>query len=97
MVKLARVRCINKTDRMNPHERIESVGGEYSNGSQWKQSVVQTIRDIESGEWEFYVEEDGLMAGVVVAEHNGHNTSRQRRTAFSQTIFFHWLSVRDPH
>ncbi|WP_036046874.1 DUF3892 domain-containing protein [Bradyrhizobium yuanmingense] len=72
MAKLARVRCINKTDRMNPHERIESVGGEYSNGSQWKQSVVQTIRDIESGEWEFYVEEDGLMAGVVVAEHNGH-------------------------
>ncbi|UWU95912.1 hypothetical protein N2604_06880 [Bradyrhizobium sp. CB1015] len=23
------------------------MGGVYSNGSQWKQSVVQTIRDIE--------------------------------------------------
>ena len=73
MARLARVRCIRKTDRTNPHERISSIGGVYSNGSHWKQSVVQTIRDIESGEWEFYVEEDGLMAGVVVAEHNGRN------------------------
>ncbi|UVO30302.1 DUF3892 domain-containing protein [Bradyrhizobium arachidis] len=71
MARLARIRCINKTDRMNPHERVRSVGGVYSNGTQWKQSVGQTIRDIESGEWELYVEEGGLTAGVVVAKHNG--------------------------
>ncbi|MCP3402831.1 MULTISPECIES: DUF3892 domain-containing protein [unclassified Bradyrhizobium] len=72
MTKRARILCINKTDRMNPHERIENVGGEYSNGSRWKQSVNQTIKDIESGEWEFYVEEGGLTNGLIVAEHNGH-------------------------
>lgn len=72
MAKLARILCINTTDGMNPHERIENVGGVYSNGSRWKQSVSQTIKDIESGEWEFYIEEDGLTVGLVVAEHNGH-------------------------
>ncbi|WP_404549666.1 DUF3892 domain-containing protein [Bradyrhizobium diazoefficiens] len=35
-------------------------------------SVVQTIRDIESGAWEFYVQEDGLTAGLIVAKHEGH-------------------------
>ncbi|WP_027556189.1 DUF3892 domain-containing protein [Bradyrhizobium sp. Cp5.3] len=72
MAKLARIRCINKTDKMDPHERIENVGGVYSSGSRWKQSVSQTIKDIESGEWEFYVEEDGITVGLIVAKHNGH-------------------------
>nr|WP_249163569.1 DUF3892 domain-containing protein [Bradyrhizobium diazoefficiens] len=72
VARLARVRCIRKTDRTNPHERISSIGGVYSNGSHWKQSVVQTIRDIESGAWEFYVQEGGLTAGLIVAKHEGH-------------------------
>ncbi|KYH01492.1 DUF3892 domain-containing protein [Bradyrhizobium sp. DOA1] len=72
MAKLARIHCINKTNRMNPHERIENVGGVDSDGSQWKQSIGQTIKDIESGEWEFYVEEDGIIAGLIVATHDGH-------------------------
>nr|WP_210268596.1 DUF3892 domain-containing protein [Bradyrhizobium sp. NBAIM32] len=72
VARLARVRCVSKTDSTNPHERISSIGGVYSNGSHWKQSVVQTIRDIESGAWEFYVQEDGLTAGLIVAKHEGH-------------------------
>ncbi|WP_445222173.1 DUF3892 domain-containing protein [Bradyrhizobium sp. Pa8] len=71
MAKLARIHCINKTDKMNPHERIESVGGVYPNGSRWRQSVSQTIKDIESGEWEFYIEEDGIVVGLIVATHDG--------------------------
>ncbi|WP_257187523.1 MULTISPECIES: DUF3892 domain-containing protein [Bradyrhizobium] len=95
MARLARVRCVSKTNRTNPHERISSIGGVYSNGSHWKQSVVQTIRDIESGAWEFYVQDDGLTAGLIVAKHEGHKYIKTRQTAFSQTIFFHSLSVRD--
>jgi len=53
MAKRARIRCINKTDRLNPHERIRNVGGANPDGARWKQSQQQTIEEIESGEWEF--------------------------------------------
>ena len=72
MASRARIRCINKSDRMNPYERIKSVGGANSDGGRWKQSVDQTIKEIESREWEFFVSEDGKTADVIVATHNGH-------------------------
>lgn len=72
MAKRARIRCINKTDRMNPHERIKNVGGQNADGGRWKQTVDQTIREIESGEWEFFVSEGGRTVDVIVAKHNGH-------------------------
>ncbi|WP_084801210.1 DUF3892 domain-containing protein [Bradyrhizobium sp. Tv2a-2] len=72
MAKRARIQCINKTDRPNPHERIRNVGGQNSDGTQWKQSVDQTIREIESDEWEFYVNAGGHTVEVIVAKHNGH-------------------------
>jgi len=72
MAKRARIRCINKTDRLNPHERIRSVGGVNPDGGRWKQSQQQTIQDIESGEWEFYVSQAGRTVNVIVATHNGN-------------------------
>ena len=30
------VKCINKTDRYNAHERIRAIGGVNSNGTNWK-------------------------------------------------------------
>ncbi|WP_245454696.1 DUF3892 domain-containing protein [Bradyrhizobium sp. RP6] len=62
---------VRPTARIHTRELAASAGL-YSNGSHWKQSVVQTIRDIESGAWEFYVQEDGLTAGLIVAKHEGH-------------------------
>lgn len=73
MAKRARIRCINKTDRMNPYERIKNVGGQNDDGGRWKQTVDQTIREIESREWEFFVSEGGKTVDVVVATHSGHN------------------------
>lgn len=72
MAKRVRIRCINKTDRQNPHERIQNVGGVNSDNSRWKQSQQQTIREIEAGEWEYYVSEDGKIVDVIVATHNGN-------------------------
>lgn len=72
MAKRARIGCINKTDRMNPHERIKNVGGQNADGGRWKQSVDQTIREIESREWEFFVTEGGRTVDVIVATHNGN-------------------------
>ncbi|MGD0326047.1 MAG: DUF3892 domain-containing protein [Terriglobia bacterium] len=72
MAKSARIRCINKTDRLNPHERIRNVGGVNPDGGRWKQSQQQTIQEIESGEWEFYVSQAGRTVNVIVATHNGN-------------------------
>lgn len=72
MAKRVRIRCINKTDRMNPHERIKNVGGQNADGGRWKQSVDQTVREIESREWEFIVTEGGRTVDVIVATHNGN-------------------------
>ena len=72
MAKSARIRCINKTDRLNPHERIRNVCGVNPDGGRWKQSQQQTIQEIESGEWEFYVSQAGRTVNVIVATHNGN-------------------------
>ncbi|WP_271501950.1 DUF3892 domain-containing protein [Bradyrhizobium sp. CCBAU 11357] len=72
-----RIQCINKTDRQNPHERIKNVVGVNSDGSRWKQSVDATIKEIENGVWEFYVEEEHK-ANVIVAVHNGHKYIKTR-------------------
>jgi hypothetical protein len=70
--KTARIRCINKTNRNDPHDRIHSVGGVNSDGRRWKMSEQQAISDTESGEWQFYVSEGGKTVNVIVAKHNGN-------------------------
>jgi Protein of unknown function (DUF3892) len=42
------------------------------NNSRWKQSQQQTIQEIESGEWEFYVSVSGHTVDVIVATHMGN-------------------------
>jgi hypothetical protein len=60
------IRCINKDDRYNPYERITHVGG-YGT-SQWKLTVAEVIRRIESREEAFYVSRpQGDTVDVIVA------------------------------
>lgn len=66
-IKTQTILCINKDDRENPYERIISVGGLNDNGKRWKQSQEQTIRDIDSGEWRFYVGEGQNRVKVITA------------------------------
>lgn len=51
--KTVQIKCINKLDRPNPHERITHVGGYETN--QWKITQGQAIEYIENGEWKFWV------------------------------------------
>ncbi len=40
------IRCINKSDRFNPHERILNVGSVNAEGIHWKLSQTEAIHYI---------------------------------------------------
>jgi uncharacterized protein DUF3892 len=49
----AEVKCVNKRDRPNPHERITRIGG-YAK-STWKLTQADAIEKIERRQWDFFV------------------------------------------
>ncbi len=61
------IRCINKSDRMNIHERIINIGGVNHDNTRWKLSQPDAISGIERGEWSFYVTRNGRTVDVIVA------------------------------
>lgn len=69
MAQQAQIRCINKTNRYDPHDRISHVGGFQA--TQWKLTLDDAIGKIERREWEFYVDVGGKGVWVIVASLNG--------------------------
>lgn len=63
------VKCINKSDRDSPWERITHIGGTNADGTRWYITQKQAIEGIEDGKWSFYVERPvGNQVNVIVAE-----------------------------
>ena len=68
MAESHQVKCINKSDRQNAHERILDLGGTNPDGTRWKVSQSDAVSGIESEKWSFYVSVAGRTVRVVVAK-----------------------------
>ena len=67
MPKRHQICCINRSDRLNHHQRIRSLGGVNPDGSRWKIGEAAAIAGIEAGNWGFFVARDGREIEIVVA------------------------------
>lgn len=65
------VQCINKTNRMSPHERIHRIGGIHD-GSRWNLPVDEAIAGIKADKWRFWTTTpQGKSVWVIIAVHEG--------------------------
>ncbi|XXX77655.1 DUF3892 domain-containing protein [Sorangium sp. So ce134] len=68
MAQNLRIRCIRKTDRTNAHERIRMVGGLNPDGTSWKKTQEDAIKDIKNRTCSYHVERpEGHRVNVIVA------------------------------
>lgn len=68
MIIRAEIRCINKSNRTNPYERISYVGGVNLDGTSWKLSETDAIVGIKNGTYTFYVNRGGNTVDVIIAK-----------------------------
>ena len=62
------VKCINKTNRSSPHERISHIGGIHPISGSWKLELNKAISLIENDGWSFYVNVNRQKVKVIIAK-----------------------------
>ena len=67
MATRVEIRYINRSDHLNPHERILNVGGVTARGAHWKLSQTEAIHYIVKDAYLFYVNQGGKQVNVVIA------------------------------
>ena len=72
MTTILQVKCINKSDRTNEHERIQAIGGNVD-GQQWMHTESSAIQWIKSGIYAYYVtnEEEEEVDVIIARGRNG--------------------------
>ncbi len=71
MANRVEIRCINKSESLNPHERILNIGGVNTDGTRWKLSHTEAIHCIVKDTYLFYIKHDGKIVYVVIASQSG--------------------------
>lgn len=61
------VKCINKREHYNPHERIINIGGDWG-----KVSQPIAISQIQAGTYSYFVNVGIYNANVIIAYHNSN-------------------------
>jgi len=59
--------CIEKDDRYDPTEAIQTIGGRNPDGARWSLTQKDAIAGIKSGKWSFYVMSGNRNVNVIVA------------------------------
>ena len=67
MVTRVEIRCVNKSDHVNPHERILNIGRVSAGGTHWKLSQTEAIHYIVKDTYLYYVNQGGNQVNVVIA------------------------------
>jgi hypothetical protein len=62
------IRCVRKTERYNPHERISGVGGLNEDGTRWFLPGRDAIAGVKAGKWRFWTVANGKNLWIVLAE-----------------------------
>lgn len=84
-IKFQTIRCIIKDDGLDPHERIQYVGGINPDGSYWKRTQQEVIREIDSRKWIYECcAPDGLRTEVIAV--TGHSGHRFLKTALDKDV-----------
>jgi thiamine biosynthesis lipoprotein ApbE len=65
------VLCVNKLKKENSTSKILNLGGLNSDGSRWRITIERAIAGIESGKWQFYIEENGQNVDIIIGSSNG--------------------------
>jgi hypothetical protein len=68
MTITAQIKCINKTNRYDPYDRIDYVGGVNADGTRWRMSQPDAVKGVENGTYSFYVSQNGRTVNVIVAK-----------------------------
>lgn len=67
MARRYQIYCVNRSDRLNHHQRLVAIGGVNPDGSRWKLTETAAIEAIEAGHWRFFIARAGQEFDVVVA------------------------------
>ena len=80
------IKCINKSDGTNIHERILNIGGINNDGTRWKITETEAISGIEEGKWNFYVSNGISKVNVIIAK-SASGFKYLKTEAFKSCIF----------